>query len=241
MYDTCIGDSDGEGQVDSFPEEFGDLVYENEAGESTEATVSSWVKNELVPKILDRCVRQIPNTPRPGVVFKDLVGSLLLQPFGLSLCCGMIADWLEETTNESTLSTVDAILSGDLGYVFAGALGGRLMKPVILARKPGKLQERVDRIQYRGSNIANLQREEGDDTTTLEVVSGSVQPGQRILIVDDCLASGSTGNGLIDYVKSQGGIVSKLACVMELPDLGARSRLLPHDVNCLSLLRYDGH
>ena len=94
LYDAGIGDSDGEGQVDSFPEEFGDLVYENEAGESTEATVSSWVKNELVPKILDRCVREIPNTPRPGVVFKDLVGSLLLQPFGLSLCCGMVADFI---------------------------------------------------------------------------------------------------------------------------------------------------
>ena len=115
------------------------------------------------------------------------------------------------------------------------------MKPVILARKPGKLQGRVDRIQYgRTLPISNVKKGM-IHVTTLEVVSGSVQPGQRILIVDDCLASGSTGNGLIDYVKSQGGIVSKLACVMELPDLGARSRLLPHDVNCLSLLRYDGH
>ena len=176
-------------------------------------------------------------------MFKDLVGSLLLQPFGLSLCCGMIADWLED--DKELCSAVDAILSpGDLGFVFAGALGARLHKSVILARKAGKLYGQVNRIEYGGSNISNLQREghiagATASTSKLEIVSGSIQPGQKILIVDDCLASGSTAEALIRLVQKEGGIVTKLACIMELPDLGGRSRL-PEAVDCISLLRFDG-
>ena len=245
VYDHEVDDSEGEERVDSFPDDFWELEYENEAGESTKSVAEAWVKRELAPKILNLCIRKIPDTPRVGVEFKDLVGSLLLQPFALSLCCGMIADWLAET--EESTSAVDAILSpGDLGYVFAGALGARLMKPVILARKAGKLQGRVDRIHYNGSNITKIQREESDgdvhsDTkpSTLEIVSGSIQPGQKILIVDDCLASGATAEALACLVQCQGGTVTKLACIMELTDFRARSRL-PSTVNCFSLLRFNG-
>jgi adenine phosphoribosyltransferase len=147
-------------------------------------------------EVIEKCVLHRPGEPRPGVVYKDLVGSILLQPFELQLCISLFADWV---------GRVDAIVAPDLGVVFGGAVAPRLQKALILARKTGKLPgDAMMMVQYLGSNAANLSENIYMNTalqhSSLEVVSGSIQAGQRVAIVDVCLASGSTAQALIRFV-----------------------------------------
>jgi adenine/guanine phosphoribosyltransferase-like PRPP-binding protein len=117
---------------------------------------------------------------------------------------------------------------------------------LVLIRKEGKLVgNAIDRVSYKGSNMKALkQKQEQDEdeystmtggdemnnrrssnSSSFEIIAGSIIPGQRIMVVDDCLASGSTLEGVSDLVSQQGGIITKFVCVMELPDLDGRLRL----------------
>lgn len=244
---TSLAGNDGN-DIDSVS--LWDLEYDNGLT-SNSKTAEDWTKNVVVPCILKACVRYIPDMPQPGVKYRDIIGSFLLQPFALPLWVSSVSNWLR-TTRGGSLSNIDAIVAPEaLGFVFAGALAPVMKKPLVLIRKEGRLVgNAVDGVSYNGSNMNSLkgkkqeQDEEEEHRSTMndeinnrkeqfypscsfEIIVGSIIPGQRIMVVDDCLASGSTLEGVSDLVSRQGGIITKIACLMELPDLDGRLRLNP--------------
>jgi adenine phosphoribosyltransferase/phosphomevalonate kinase len=245
VYDPDIDESSGECAADAMPEDFWDLCYDNSEG-STVFSAEDWVKRTLIPCILKGTIRHLPDFPQTGVVYKDLIGGLLLQPFALPLCTSLVIDWLrtsKDATQEDQLP--DAILvPATVGIPFATAVALRLNKPLILARKRGSLPGDVCRVSYDGSNMNHLMGDERkvggfqQNTCSLEVVKGSISIGQRILIVDDCLASGSTLDALVRLVAMEGGVVEKFVCIMELVDLNGRHA---SGVDYFSLLQFSGN
>lgn len=255
---------------------FWDLIYDNGL-QSTLLTAKNWTKAILVPHILKTCVRSIPDIlPIPGVLYRDVIGSLLLQPFALSLWSSTVLDWLKQTTpsfhgdnnddasscggddsDDNIFKGVDSIVAPEaLGYVFAGALAVLMTKPLVMIRKEGKLVgSAIDRVPYQGSNMKALLNQEQQDekecnitsSSSFEIIAGSIIPGQKILVVDDCIASGSTVVGVSDLITQQGGIITKIVCLIEFPDLGGRHRIMNHhsgtgrkDVEFFSLIQFPG-
>ncbi len=202
-----------------------------------------WATNELAPAVLKRCVRLLPDTPQPGVVFKDLVGGILVHTFGLSLACSL----LTKLTLEDSMLPIDGIVVPEAtGFLFAAPVAMQLRVPLFVLRKPGKLPGTVSRVQYEGSNIDNLKpvTTSTDSTSkvssSLELVDGSIQRGQHVIIIDDCLASGSTAEAVVLLVRQKGACVHRLVCVMELPDLQGRNLLKNVGVDVVSLMQFDG-
>ena len=246
-FHSKIDDSPGECAADELPEAFWDLHYENNL-ESDESYATDWALQTLAPAILRHCTRHLTDTPKPGICFRDLVGSLLLQPFAMSLCSSLAVHRLGS-------ESFDVIVAPEaLGYVFAGAIAAKMNKPLVLARKHGKLPGDTVKVSYDGSNMSNLQKDDDDNSKgcnkdllpvdqaqeSLELIQGTIQPGHRILVVDDCLASGSTVTALRHLVELQGGRVTKLFCLMEFPDLQARQELIHQKMEIVSLMSFPG-
>ena len=126
--------------------------------------------------------------------------------------------------------------------MFAGAIAVALQKPVLLAQKSHRAPGDVDCVAFDGSNITNLTKKGGssEEIPCFCMAAGSILSGQRILVVDDCLASGATLECLIRLVVAQGGRPTSLACVMELPDAGGRALAESHEVEVLSLFQFQG-
>jgi adenine phosphoribosyltransferase len=168
-----------------------------------------------------------------------MIGGLLPQAFGLSLCTALMMQKLQAC---SDFHEFDAVLAPEAtAFLFAGPVAVALNKPVLVARKsvlPGK----VDRAACNGSNMANLMKNGSNATmdAAFYLIADSIIPGQKILIVDDCLASGSTLDCLVRLTEMQGGEAKVLACIMELPDLGGRTVARERKVEVLSLLQFAG-
>jgi adenine phosphoribosyltransferase/phosphomevalonate kinase len=241
--DPEIDDSVGECSADVLDNDFWDLVYQNDSVTSTFETVLEWTLGNLAPAILKRCVRQLDHTPQPGIIYKDLIGGLMLQPFGMSLCTALMVHWLR---NKNAHLDLDAVIAPEaLGFVFASSLAAQLNKPLILVRKADKLPGHVTSVDHSGSNMSNLMDGSPDSRVSasrFEIVSGAIVPGQRVLAVDDCLASGSTMKALAHLISLQGGTISHFCFVMELPDLSGRL-VLDKSLgggNVYSLMKFSG-
>jgi len=241
-YDAEIDSSTGENTADRMLDSFWDLVYFNEKASTSDAA-ETWVRERLAPLILKNCTRHLPDTPQPGVLYRDVIGSLLLQPFAMPLYTSLVVDWI---SRRGGVSSVDAVLAPEaLGFAFAGSIASALKKPLVLVRKEGKLPGDVQTVACNGSNMHRLCDPEIGDFSTknkesnFEITAGAVAPGQRVLVVDDCLASGCTVNAVTQLVALQGGRITKLVCVMEFPDLLGRQKI--HDeVETFSLMQFDG-
>lgn len=228
VEDCALDGSPGEEAAEAAPSSFFDLVYENDG----EQDVARWVVEALLPALLRRAVRKLPDTPRPGVVFKDVL-SLLHQPAGLGICTALLERRLRGLQ-------FDAVLAPEAsGWVFAGALARAGRASLLLARKPGRIPGPVVSAPYDGSNISVL----GGDVAAqqLDLPLGAVQPLSRILLVDDTLASGHTLSALAKLVACSGGRTVGVLVVMELPDLGGRARVgALSDAPIHSLFSFDG-
>lgn len=162
-------------------------------------------------------IRDVPDFPKPGIVFKDIT-PLLASPRALHVVLDGIA---ERFIGEH----VDAIVGIEArGFIFGGALAARLNASFVPVRKPGKLPAAVDRV--------DLVTEYSKDA--LEMHKGSVREGAHVVVVDDVLATGGTARAAAELVNLQGGYVVGYAFVVELSFLGGRERLLPVRVeSCL--------
>jgi adenine phosphoribosyltransferase len=155
-------------------------------------------------------IRDVPDFPRPGIVFKDIT-PLLARPRALHIVLDGIA---ERFIGEH----VDAIVGIEArGFIFGGALAARLNASFVPARKPGKLPAAVDRIEFATEYSKDA----------LEMHKGSLAEEARVVVVDDVLATGGTAKAAADLVHKQGGYVIGYAFVVELAFLGGRERLLP--------------
>lgn len=164
-------------------------------------------------------VRDIPDFPKPGILFKDIT-PLLADPKTFTI----ILDWFAE---EYVGQHIDAIVGIESrGFIFGGAIAARLNCSFVPVRKPGKLPYHVDKVNYA------LEYGEG----SLEMHKDSIREGARVLIVDDLLATGGTAAGAAALVHGQGGLVISYAFVIELAFLAGRERLLPTPV--CSLVTY---
>jgi adenine phosphoribosyltransferase len=239
--DPSVDDLPGECSADDQMSSYWDSVYNNNI-DSTVPMATEWTVNELAPGVLKQCVRLLSDTPQPGVVFKDLVGGILAQPFGLRLACSLLA---KLTLQDSMLPMDGIVVPEATGFLFAAPVAANLRLPLLVSRKPGKLPGSVSRVQYEGSNIDNLKPVTSTDSTSkvftsLELVDGSIQRGQHMVIIDDCLGSGSTAEAVVRLVRQKGGFVKRLVCVMELPDLHGRDLLKKVGVEVVSLMQFDG-
>ena len=169
---------------------------------------------------LSRFIRDVPDFPKKGIVFKDITP--LLKD---AEAYRRTVEMLEQQARPLDCQAVLGIESR--GFLFAGALALRLGCGVLIARKPGKLPYRADSVSY--------ELEYGSATLQLHV--DAVERGQRVLIVDDLLATGGTARACIELVERQGGKVAGLAFVIELGFLHGRSRLAPHPVRSLLLYK----
>ena len=164
-------------------------------------------------------IRDIPDFPRAGIVFKDIM-PLLADPDALRNTVDELAAFAEPRRP-------DLILGAEArGFILGGALAYRLGCGFVAARKPGKLPWSTVSAQY--------ELEYGLDT--LELHEDAVADGARVLVHDDLLATGGTAKAKIDLVEQLGGQVVGLAFVIELEFLNGREKLEGYDV--FSLIRY---
>ena len=164
-------------------------------------------------------IRDIPDFPKPGVVFKDIT-PLLADKAAFRFTI----DELAKRYSSMGVTKVAGIEAR--GFIVAAPLAYRLDAGFIPIRKHGKLPGSVEAQAY--------QLEYGEDH--LEVRSDAIDAGEQVLIVDDVLATGGTAAAAMDLVKRCGGEVCGIATIMELAFLDGRSRL--HDVDVFSLIAY---
>jgi adenine phosphoribosyltransferase len=169
------------------------------------------------PSWLADRLRDIPDFPQPGIVFKDLT-PLLADVDAFRFTVDAIAD-------HAAGLTVDKVVGIEArGFIFAAAVAYRLGAGFVPVRKPGKLPYRTVTESYR--------LEYGTDS--LEVHEDGLARGDAVLIVDDVLATGGTAAATCRLVERLGGTIAGLAFVVELGYLGGRAKLADHDI--LSLI-----
>jgi adenine phosphoribosyltransferase len=155
-------------------------------------------------------IRDVPDFPKPGIVFKDIT-PLLASPRALHIVLDGIA---ERFIGEH----VDAIVGIEArGFIFGGALAARLNASFVPVRKPGKLPAAVDRVEL----VTEYSRD------ALEMHKGSIRESAHVIVVDDVLATGGTAKAAAELVHKQGGYVVGYAFVVELSFLAGREKLLP--------------
>ena len=158
-------------------------------------------------------IREVPDFPKPGILFKDIT-TLLADAGGLRRAIACLA----EPFRDAEIDKVVGIESR--GFIFGAAVAERLGAGFVPARKPGKLPARTVSVEYA--------LEYGTDT--LEIHEDAVAGGQRVLIVDDLLATGGTARAAIDLVSGRGAQVHALAFLIEIDALRGRERLAGHEV-----------
>lgn len=168
---------------------------------------------------LKQLIREIPDFPKPGINFYDIT-TLLKDKTGFR----ETVDTLQQHYRNRPVDVVVGIEAR--GYFFAPAMAHALRAGFVPVRKPKKLPHTVKSVEY--------QLEYGTDQ--LEVHADAIEPGQRVLIIDDVLATGGTASAVAQLVRDLGGEVSGLGFVIELTFLNGREKLKDYDV--FSLLQY---
>lgn len=172
-------------------------------------------------KKLEEYVRSIPDFPEPGIIFRD-VTSILLDADGLQLAIDALQDLLKDVD-------VDVIAGTESrGFIFGVPVAYNLHKPFVPIRKKGKLPcETVSQtydLEYGSAEI--------------EMHKDAILPGQKVVLIDDLIATGGTIEAAAKLVESLGGQVVKIIFLMELAGLKGRARLENYDV--ASVICYEG-
>lgn len=174
---------------------------------------------EAMIDILKGKIRDIPDFPKPGVVFKDITPLLAdSQAFRAAL------DLLGDRYRDRGIQVVVGVEAR--GFIIGSALAYKLGAGHVLIRKAGKLPFRTYRAAY--------QLEYGTDT--LEIHEDALEPGTRVLIADDVLATGGTVGAAIDLVNKLGGEIVEIAFLVELTFLKGREKLAEYPL--FSLIQY---
>jgi adenine phosphoribosyltransferase len=166
-------------------------------------------------------IRDIPDYPKPGIVFKDIT-PLFLDAEALDQAITRLSAWASDRDVEYVVAAEAR------GFILGGAVASRIGAGFVPARKPGKLPRATASVEYA--------LEYGIDA--LEVHSDALADGSRVLVHDDLLATGGTAAACCSLVESAGAEVVGCAFLVELAFLGGRARLDGRDVH--SLIVYDG-
>ena len=172
-------------------------------------------------KPIEEYVRSIPDFPEPGIIFRD-VTSVLQDADGLHLAIDLMQEKLKDVE-------FDVIVGPESrGFIFGVPIAYNLHKPFIPIRKKGKLPCETVSIRY--------DLEYG--TAELEMHRDAIKPGQKVVIIDDLIATGGTHEAMVKLVEGLGGEVVKTVFLMELKGLKGRERLKGYDVE--SVIAYPG-
>ena len=166
-------------------------------------------------------VRTIPDFPEEGVMFRDIT-TVIADADGLRLA----VDSMQEAVKDVEFDVIAGAESR--GFIFGTAIAYNLYKPMVLIRKKGKLPAETVSVDY--------DLEYG--TATMEIHKDAIQPGQKVLIVDDLMATGGTAKAMIQLVEKLGGEVAGVLVLMELAGLNGRAFLDPYKV--YSVISYEG-
>ena len=172
-------------------------------------------------KKLEEYVRSIPDFPEPGIIFRDIT-TILQDPDGLHLAIQSMQDKLKDTEFDVVVGTESR------GFIFGVPIAYNLHKAFVPVRKKGKLTCETVSMEY--------DLEYG--SAVIEMHKDSIKPGQKVVLVDDLVATGGTIEAAIKLVEELGGEVVKVVFLMELAGLKGRERLKGYEVE--SVLCYDG-
>ena len=172
-------------------------------------------------KKIEEYVRSIPDFPEPGIIFRD-VTSILQDADGLHLAIDLLQDTLKDVDFDVVVGPESR------GFIFGVPIAYNMHKSFVPVRKKGKLpcetiEEKYD-LEY-GSAV-------------IEIHKDAIKPGQKVVIVDDLIATGGTTEAIIKLVESLGGEVVKICFVMELAGLKGREKLAGYQVE--SAIVYEG-
>lgn len=172
-------------------------------------------------KKIEEYVRSIPDFPEPGVVFRD-VTSILQDADGLKLAIDSIENLLKDMDIDVIVGTESR------GFIFGVPVAYNLHKPFVPVRKKGKLP----------CDTVSMEYELEYGKATVEMHKDSIKPGQKVAIIDDLIATGGTIEASIKLIESLGGVVVKIAFLMELEGLKGRDRLKGYNID--SVISYPG-
>jgi adenine phosphoribosyltransferase len=175
----------------------------------------------MIEQQIKQAIRDIPDFPKPGIVFKDITPILKDH----QLCEGILDAFVEQLKG----TPVDVVAGVESrGFLFGLSLAGRLGVPFIPVRKAGKLpysiKQKVYELEY--------------GTATIELHTDAFEPGQRILIHDDLLATGGTVTAASELIAEMGGIVAGFSFVVGLGFLNGREKIAPISNNIMVLADY---
>lgn len=166
-------------------------------------------------------VRNIPDFPEPGIIFRDIT-TILADADGFKLAIDELKKLLEGVE-------FDVIVGAESrGFIFGAPLAYELHKPFVLVRKKGKLPCETISQDY--------DLEYG--SATIEMHKDAIKKGQKVVIVDDLIATGGTLAASVKLVEQLGGEVKKIICIMELAGLNGREKLKGYDVG--AVITYEG-
>ena len=165
-------------------------------------------------KKLEDYVVSIPDFPEPGIIFRDIT-SILQDSDGLKLSIDSLLEMVKDVD-------FDVVVGAESrGFIFGTPVAYAMGKAFVPARKPGKLPRETVSMEY-----------------ALEYGTGSIKPGQKVVIIDDLIATGGTVEAIAKLVEELGGEVVKICFVMELAGLKGRDKLQKYDVD--SAIIYEG-
>lgn len=185
-------------------------------------TEARWIV--IVLDNVKKLIRTIPDYPKPGIMFRD-VTTLMRNANGFKAA-------VTEMARPFADQQIDAVAGIEArGFIFGGAVADKLGCGFIPIRKKGKLPWTTIGQQYT--------LEYGVDT--IEVHLDAVKSGDRILIVDDLIATGGTAEAAVKLITRVNGIIVGATFVIDLPELGGMKLLKSHGVDCHALVTFDGH
>lgn len=174
---------------------------------------------------LKEATRSIEDHPVKGIVFRDLT-TVFQNPKAMKIAIDLLSASINRVGDDTSVAKLVAIEAR--GFLIAGAISGRIGGGVIMIRKPGKLPGKKRKVEYK--------LEYGEDA--LEIHEDAISPGERVVIIDDLLATGGTAEAGCKLVESLGGIIEKILFLVELPELNGRKRLASYNVE--SIYSFEG-
>jgi len=173
-----------------------------------------------MPELVKSKIRDIPDFPKPGIIFKDIT-TAIKHPETFN----RIINYLTKEFKDQGIDYVAAIESR--GFIFGAPLAYNIGAGLVIIRKPGKLPAKVEQVSY--------ELEYGTDC--VEIHSDAIEPGKKVLLIDDLLATGGTAAASCELIKKIGGIPVGIAFVVELAFLNGKNKL-PEDIKIVSMVQY---
>ncbi len=170
-------------------------------------------------------IRTIPDHPKKGIMFRDIT-TLIKDPVGFRLVIDNFTQrYITDGVDFDIIAGIEA-----RGFIIGGALSYTLGKGFVPIRKLGKLPAEVERHEY--------QLEYGTDT--VEIHRDAVEKGTKVLLIDDLLATGGTALAAATLIEKLGGVVSEMAFIVNLPDVGGYRKLKDKNYNVFYLTEFEG-